>query len=173
MQNKQDQVDLDKVAVKNPNTNICFKNLNYSVTESSGCVSVTIEKHCAGDFTFKIQTKDDTAIAPTDYISASETITMKDGESEHTFKVEVINDAQWEPDKDFLIELLDAETGTNLPGDDCVCTVTILDEDRPGNIGFRDRFLTARRKDKVMYVYLERKDGSDGDISCLVKTTAG
>jgi hypothetical protein len=24
-----------------------------------------------------------------------------------------------------------------------------------------------------MYVYLERKDGSDGDISCMVKTTAG
>lgn len=60
-----------------------------------------------------------------------------------------------------------------MPGDDTQCTVVILDEDRPGNIGFKERFLTVRRKDLVAYIVLERMDGSDGEISCHCKTTTG
>ena len=48
--------------------------------------------------------------------------------------------------------------------------MTILDEDRPGNIGFKERFVTVRRKDQFAYIELERIDGSDGDISCLAST---
>lgn len=57
-----------------------------------------------------------------------------------------------------------------MPGDDCVCTVVILDEDRPGNIGFKERFIQVRRKDLVAFVNIERSDGSDGEISCLCRT---
>ena len=57
-----------------------------------------------------------------------------------------------------------------LSGDDTHCVVTILDEDRPGIIGFKQRFVEVRRKDKVALVYLERLDGSDGKINCLVRT---
>lgn len=59
---------------------------------------------------------------------------------------------------------------TLLDGADTECVVTILDEDRPGNIGFKERFVTVRRKDQFAYIDLERMDGSDGDISCLATT---
>lgn len=49
----------------------------------------------------------------------------------------------------------------------------ILDEDRPGNIGFKERFITVRRKDLVAFINLERMDGSDGEISCKINTTTG
>ena len=48
--------------------------------------------------------------------------------------------------------------------------VTILDEDRPGNIGFSERFVSVRRKDQMAIIELERIDGSDGDIFCLATT---
>jgi hypothetical protein len=48
--------------------------------------------------------------------------------------------------------------------------VTILDEDRPGNIGFKERVVEVRRKDQFAYIELERIDGSDGNISCLATT---
>jgi len=57
-----------------------------------------------------------------------------------------------------------------LQGDDVKCAVTILDEDRPGVIGFQERFMTVKRKDRVVYVRLERADGCDGEISCILNT---
>ena len=56
-------------------------------------------------------------------------------------------------------------------GDDTECIVTILDDDRPGNIGFRERSINVRRKDQVAYVYLDRQDGCDGEISCSLNTS--
>jgi hypothetical protein len=49
------------------------------VTESSGAVSVAIEKLCEGDFKFKIQTLDGSAIAPEDYEATSEIVSMTGG----------------------------------------------------------------------------------------------
>ena len=84
--------------------------------------------------------------------------------------MKVIDDAIWEPDKDFLVELCDEETGTKLPGSDTRCTVTILDEDFPGVLGFEHKKIEVRKKDKFAYVKVKRSDGSDGEISCWVKT---
>ena len=57
-----------------------------------------------------------------------------------------------------------------LEGTDTQCVVTILDEDRPGNIGFKERFITVKRKDQIAIIELERIDGSDGDIYCYATT---
>ena len=57
-----------------------------------------------------------------------------------------------------------------LAGTDTECVVTILDEDRPGNIGFKERFITVKKKDSYAYIEVERIDGSDGDIKCLCTT---
>ena len=57
-----------------------------------------------------------------------------------------------------------------MEGFDTECVVTILDEDKPGNIGFKERFRTVKRKDDVVYVELERTDGSDGAIKCVANT---
>lgn len=48
--------------------------------------------------------------------------------------------------------------------------MTILDNDRPGIIGFKERFITVRRKDEMTLVVLERTDGCDGDISVKINT---
>jgi hypothetical protein len=57
-----------------------------------------------------------------------------------------------------------------LEGDDTRCTVTILDEDHPGIIGFEAKSLKVRRKDKFAYVKVVRTEGADGELTCWVKT---
>lgn len=41
--------------------------------------------------------------------------------------VPIIDNNEWEPDMDFLVELYDKKTGVRLPGDDTQTRVTILD----------------------------------------------
>lgn len=48
----------------------------------------------------------------------------------------------------------------------------IVDEDKPGSIGFAETQMEVRRKDQSVYVLLKRTNGSDGVISCLVNTDA-
>jgi len=72
---------------------------------------------------------------------------MKAKETTRKFHIKVIDDNEYEPDKDFFVSLCDYETKEQLIGADTKCTVTILDEDQPGIIGFRDRNIKVRRKD--------------------------
>ena len=62
-------------------------------------------------------------------------------------KIEINDDPDWEPDEDFYIRLLDEVTQKRLEGDDTECKVTIIDEDKPGSIGFPETQLEVRRKD--------------------------
>jgi len=91
-------------------------------------------------------------------------------ENETKFKVKVIDDMIWEPDKDFFVEICENEKGGRLEGDDTRCMITILDEDQPGVLGFENKTLKVRKKDKFAYVKVVRTEGADGEISCWVKT---
>jgi hypothetical protein len=49
-------------------------------------------------------------------------------------KIGIMDDEDWEPDEDFYVELYDPGTGYKLKGKDTVCTVTIIDDDKPGTL---------------------------------------
>lgn len=71
---------------------------------------------------------------------------------------------------DFFIELYDTKTGERLFGDDTQCQITILDEDFPGKLGFEvTEILASRTQDKVDII-IKRFEGTDGKISCMVRT---
>lgn len=117
-----------------------------------------------------IRTLDDTAKAPKDYEARNELITMKEHEDERVYKIKIHDDEDYQPDKDFKVQLLEEIEQELLPGSDTQCTVTIIDEDKPGNLGFAARFMTVSRKDSVAYLKIERTGGADGLISCKVNT---
>lgn len=48
--------------------------------------------------------------------------------------------------------------------------VKIIDEDFPGTLGFEDTQITVQNNREHIEVNLERADGSDGKISCIVRT---
>lgn len=63
--------------VQNPNENVGFKCLSYSVTESNGHVEVTIlKKDNTSDFTFGVRTLDGSATVGKDYELYEQTHTL-------------------------------------------------------------------------------------------------
>jgi hypothetical protein len=61
----------------------------------------------------------------------------------------------------------------NLPkydGDDTITKITILDEDFPGTLCFNQTSVVVNKKQQSVQVKILREGGSDGKVSCLVKT---
>jgi hypothetical protein len=132
---------------------------------------VIIEKKVNTPFTFWARTVDGLAKAGEDYEGFDEKITMKADEKEREIRIGIVDDPDWEPDEEFKVVLLDADTEQRLTGDDTECVVLILDEDQPGTIGFAESVLEVSRKDKIAYVIVKRTGGSDGTTSCVANTT--
>jgi len=55
-------------------------------------------------------------------------------------------------------------------GDDVICKVTILDEDFPGKLAFENTEVKALRSADRVDVKVTRFNGTDGKISCVVRT---
>ena len=91
-----------------PNENIGFKCLHYSVTESAGYVTVTIIKKAKDkQITFGIKTVDGTAVANKEYEPLDENVTMDKGENSLEKKIKIYDNNDWSPDLDFGVELYD------------------------------------------------------------------
>ena len=160
---------LDEATVHNEL--IGFKCLHYSVTESNGTVEITIlKKNPNIELMFGYRTVDDTATAPKDYTRADEQVTMKKGDTEFKINIPIIDDEEWNPDLDFFVELYDVSTGKKYDGDDTQCKVSILDEDFPGTLGFEHTEISVKKGQDHVDIGVQRVDGSDGAISCMIKT---
>lgn len=57
-----------------------------------------------------------------------------------------------------------------LSGDDTRCKVTILDEDFPGTLGFELTDIRVSKNQDKVDVTIVRMEGSDGTISCMIRT---
>ena len=159
-----------KLESRDDSKTVCFKHLRYEVSESSGYVTITVEKKIPEDFTFWLRTVDGTAKAGEDYEQKDECMTMGVKEKEREIKIMIHDDPDWEPDEEFTVELLDELNQKRLPGRDTQCTVLIQDEDKPGSIGFPETFISVRRKDQTAYITVHRTNGSDGEIQCTMNT---
>jgi len=74
---------------------------------------------------------------------------------------------------EFFVELYDPSGTAGMPkfyGDDTQTRVTILDEDFPGNICFEDTQHSINKRHDQIEIKILRTDGSDGQISCNVRT---
>jgi len=90
-------------------------------------------------------------------------------------EIAIVDDDEWEPDLDFFVELYDPNKdpeseNDRLKGDDTRCKVTIIDEDFPGTIAFELSDVSVHKSCDKVDVRIIRQDGSDGTISCMIKT---
>jgi len=58
------------------------------------------------------------------------------------------------------------DTGKKLEGADTETKVTIIDDDKPGNLQFKTRLVPALVTNTTIQIDVIRKDGNDGVISC-------
>jgi solute carrier family 8 (sodium/calcium exchanger) len=146
-----------------------FKCLHYSVSEGIGKINVKFINKTQKEMEIGIRTVDDTANAGSDYEAIDTTVSFGDGQIEQFVEVKIINDDTFEPDEDFYLELYDPETGNRLAGNDTRTKITIIDDDKPGKVGFTSRFIQVRAKDKMVKLKILRQAGTDGQISVKFK----
>ena len=63
-------------------------------------------------------------------------VEFKSGETQKYIEVGIHDDESWEPDEDFFVVLYDVESNKELKGKDCKTRITIIDDDKPGQICF-------------------------------------
>jgi hypothetical protein len=107
--------------------------LQYSVNESNLFVEITIINKNKKTAKIGIRTIDGSAKETEDYEKLDKAITLRK-EDEMKIKIAIMDDDDWEPDEDFFVELYDTRTGYKLKGKDTRCTVTIIDDDKPGTL---------------------------------------
>lgn len=86
--------------------------------------------------------------------------------------MKIHDNPNFQPDMEFFLELYDPATKKRLYGDDTLCKVTILDEDFPGKLGFEVTDISASRFHDKVEVKVVRTEGTDGSISCWIRTKA-
>lgn len=96
---------------------------------------------------------------------------FRKNESHKIVKIEIIDDEQWNEDREFHVELYDLEFGNALPEIDCKTIVLIIDDDKPGNLAFMKKGQIRHvSTEESLTIAVERVGGADGEISCKFKT---
>jgi len=165
---------------------IAFEKSKLEVDESCGdCVIKIIrsgitDKPCSVNFDTSDGDKhndDGTgAVAGDDYIHANGVVSFEPNETEKTIAVKIIDDNEWAPDKHFYVRLFTAtaegeEPKTRLTT--ATVMVTILNDDDPGTITFKEPTTRAIKNKETVQVPVIRKDGYDGNVLVFVKTVDG
>ena len=162
-----------QVKIRHENPKVGFKCMHYAVSEASGSIKITIAKKNASiEESFGVRTRDKTAKAGHEYTAYDEVINMKKRDVYTEVEIPIIDNTEWQPDMEFYVELYDySQAGKpRLPGDDTQTLVTILDEDFPGTLGFEETDLKVAKGQDYVDVKIVRKEGADGEISCMFRT---
>ena len=100
----------------NPNEYIYFKCLHYSVTESNEIAVITVVKRAISQsITFGVRTVEggkehgNTAIPHSDYTPIDIRVTMNMNDNEKQIEIPIIDNNEWEPDLDFIVELYEID----------------------------------------------------------------
>jgi len=125
-----------------------------------------------GEVRFGIRTIDESATDGKEFVAIDEIITMNNSDIERIQKIKIIDNKDYQPDTNFSVELYDPESAnkTRLDGDDTMTKVTVLDEDFPGTIGFEITDVHVPKDSDKVKISLVRSDGSDGKITCILRT---
>jgi hypothetical protein len=96
---------------------------------------------------------------------------FKNGDHVKFITVKIRDDDNWEPDEDFYVQLYDPNTMEELQGQDTRTRVTIIDDDKPGQICFEEsKSIKAVASDEVAEIVIVRKNGSDGVVTVDYET---
>jgi hypothetical protein len=117
-----------------------FSIANVSVNEASGTASVIVSRAGASEATqtVNVATANGSAVAGSDYVAATTTLSFGAGQTTATFAVTLIDDAVYERGEDFYASLSSPTGGALIaPGGD-VALVNIEDSDSPPSFAVSD-----------------------------------
>lgn len=157
----------DTLDDKARNPDFCFPCLHYSVSEGAGVLRVKIVNKTGKEIDIGVRTVDSEAVSGKDFDAIDQIIEWKKTKKrEAEVSIKIIDDENWEPDEDFFVELYDVNTRKKLVGEDTRTRITIMDDDRPGMLSFKEKKQVRHPADQSeCRITISRTHGADGDIS--------
>jgi len=155
-------------------TVVNFKASAYSVLESVGRARVVVTRSSAqGSLQVDYATEGVTANAGEDFVETSGVLTFSPGEEEKEIEVPIIDDDEPEEDEMFIVKLANPRPNARL-GAEGMTIVTIIDDDDPGLIGFKDEetHATAQESDGEAHIFVSRFKGSSGTVTVKYRTVS-
>jgi solute carrier family 8 (sodium/calcium exchanger) len=171
---KLSDIEEDKEQGPSDSINIGFDKIKYEFDESCGTAVVKVIRGGITDKAASISfdTSDGDAHAGDDYIAANGTLDFAAGETEKPISITVIDDNEWAPDKVFYIRIF-AKEGSGVNVTTSTTAVTILNDDDPGTIEFKEKTCVANNTKETVKIPIIRKDGYDGNVLVFAKSTDG
>lgn len=158
-----------------------FATSAYAVKESGKMVTVEVKRfdEMSIPVSVRYRTKEGTAESDKDYVHTEGIIEFAPQCESQSINVKILDDNEWEKAEDFYVELFDpqtqSDTGSVIIGPNHLTTVTIIDDDDPGELAFEKELveITEDVADISCRVGVVRIHGSKGDIKCKYKTEDG
>lgn len=159
---------------------VFFGTTAYAVVESDKKVVLQIKRSSGdGTVTAFYETVSDQAEAGKDFKFKKDKVVFGPGETEKSIEIEIIDDDEVEEDELFKVQITKIEAtgeaeGAKLANSPEEALVTIIDDDKPGKMGFRtdNTSVTCSETQKFVEVTVSRIDGSAGEVSCKVSIEA-
>lgn len=122
------------------------------------------------EFHFRVRTVEiDSAKEGKEFKKYDQIETLGVNQDEISIMVDIIDNQSYQPDLEFEVHILDID-GNPLTGDDTKTVITILDEDDPGKLSFEETDIKVTKTMGKVAVKVRRDEGTDGRISCVLKT---
>jgi uncharacterized delta-60 repeat protein len=152
-----------------------FSAATYSVPENGGSITITVNRVNGTDNTITVNyaTSDGTAVAGTDYVAASGTLTFNPGVTSQTFTVTVKDDNIFQTtNKAFNLLLSNPTSGGGLGGP-TTAVVTLVETDQAGVLQFNAPTFTVAKTAGSATITVVRNSGSAGTVTVNYATSDG
>ena len=168
---KQEHAHAENIDDREKNPHFGFYCLHYSVSEASGTIKIKILNKTGKKGSVRVRTIDAEAIAGDDYEAIDELLKFNEGEKEKYVSIKINDDDNWEPDEDFFVQLYDPASNIELTGIDSRTRVTIIDDDKPGQICFAEtKQIKVLGNAEECIIRILRKNGADGVVTVDYET---
>ncbi|CAJ1437264.1 unnamed protein product [Effrenium voratum] len=127
----------------------------------------------------KVKSREGSAKANSDFIPVDEVVTFTPGETLKDYFVEIVDDAAYEEDEEFYLDLSDpklldqsSDHKVRLRAGLGTVTVVIVDDDEPGKLRFQQEQVEVKemQEDTTLSLVVERFNGATGAIECRYYT---
>jgi uncharacterized delta-60 repeat protein len=151
-----------------------FSSPTYTVNEDEGTVTITVTRvgGTTGASTVHYDVQNGSATAGSDYTRVFGDLTFDSGKDKASFKIPIINDTTAELEETVLLSLSRPNGFATLDPARTNAVLTIIDNDfAPGRISFLNQNFNAGEADGQVTVTVQRRGGSQGDVTVAFATS--
>jgi solute carrier family 8 (sodium/calcium exchanger) len=145
---------------------------NFVALECVGTIEVPVKVLPSNRVTrVHYETREGTAKEVTEYTGTSGSLEFPPSTKEQTqfVKVDIIDDEEFEDEMEFYIDLSTEDTD-NVEIFGPTCTVTVIDDDDPGTLAFKDETINVPATAAEVDVAIIRRKGASGQVGCTIKS---